>query len=68
MRAHASPVDVLRLLESGDKTSKQIIKRLGISANQWTILRGQMLDNWQIGTVGKGENKRYTKLNIARTK
>lgn len=60
MRSHASPLDVLRLLESGDKTSKQIIWKLKISANQWTILRGQMLKAKLIGIVlGHGK---YTLL------
>lgn len=50
-RSHASPLDVLKLLSKGDKTSEQIIWNLKISANQWTILRGQMLKAKLIGIV-----------------
>lgn len=68
IRVAPSAAAVLDLLKDGDKSSEQIIRRTGMTANQWNILRSQMLDNWQIGTVGKGENKKYTRLNIARTK
>jgi hypothetical protein len=63
-----TPSEVLKLLSSGDKTEAQIKKRLKLSGLQWIKLRSDLLNNWQIATVGQGDRKQYTLLNIARTK
>lgn len=68
MRSHASPLDVLKLLDKKDMTDKQIIMKLKITPNQWVGLRVELLGRWQMATVGMGANKKYTRLNIERTR
>ena len=68
IRSHTSPADVLELLATGDKTTEQIRYALKLSGNQWNKLRSFLLYRWQIGTVGRGAGKQYTKLNIERTR
>ena len=66
-RAHISPADVLKLLETGDKTEAHIRRVLNLSGIQWKKLRAVMLHNWQIATIS-GKEKTYTALHIERTK
>ena len=67
-RSHISAEDVLALLDKKDKTEAQTRRALKLSGNQWVKLRTFLLGRWQMGTVGMGANKKYTRLNIERTR
>lgn len=64
-RAHASPSDVLALLERSDKTAEQMQRKLKLSANQTRILLGEMVHGGLIATTGKNEHRKYTIIKIA---
>ena len=65
IRAHASPSDVLALLERSDKTAEQVQRKLKLSANQTRILLGEMVHGGLIATTGKNEHRKYTIIKIA---
>lgn len=66
-RAHALTSDVLKLLDNKDLSEQQIKDKLKITQNQWAGLRTELLARWQIATVGRRADKKYTRLNIERT-
>jgi len=65
IRAHASPSDVIPLLERGDKTEAQIFRALKISHPQWLGLRAKLMADNLIATVGRGKVKQYTIVRMA---
>lgn len=56
------------LTVKGDKTEFQIRRACGLSGRQWIFARRWLLDKFRIGIVNKGISKRYTVLNIERTR
>jgi len=65
IRAHASPSDVLALLERSDKTAEQVQRKLKLSANQTRLLLSEMVHGGLIATTGKNEHRKYTIIKIA---
>ena len=65
IRAHASPSDVITLLERGDKTAEQVQRKLKLSANQTRLLLSEMVHGGLIATTGKNEHRKYTIIKIA---